>query len=82
FQNNGDSTYKLTGDLTMHGISKQVSMDVEYTGAVENPMTNKMTVGFQLTGVLKRSDFGIGTNFPPPMISDEVRIKADGEFVK
>jgi len=42
---------------------------------------NKANVaGFQLTGTLKRSDFNIGPNFPAPMISDEVQIKADGEF--
>lgn len=76
----GQDAYKLTGDLTMHGITKQVTMDLLYKGKVENAMNKKQTAGFQLTGTLKRSDFDIGPNFPPPMISDEVRIKADGEF--
>ena len=76
----GKNKYKITGDLTMHGVTKQVTMDLRYNGSVENPANKKYTVGFQLTGTLKRSDFGIGPNFPPPMISDEVRIKADGEF--
>lgn len=76
----GKDAYKLTGDLTMHGVTKQVTMDLLYRGTVENAMNKKQTAGFQLTGTLKRSDFGIGPNFPPPMISDEVRIKADGEF--
>ena len=74
--------YKLTGDLTLHGITKPVTMDLEYRGTVENPMSKKPTAGFQLTGVIKRSDFAIGNGFPPPMISDEVRIKADGEFLQ
>lgn len=74
--------YKLTGDLTLHGITKKVTMDLKYTGTVENPMTKKQTAGFQVTGVIKRSDFNLGNGFPPPMISDEVRIKADGEFVQ
>lgn len=78
----GKDRYKLTGDLTMHGITKQVTMDLLYRGTVENAMSKKQTAGFQLTGLLKRSDFGIGPNFPPPMISDEVRIKADGEFLQ
>lgn len=77
---NGKNKYKLTGNLTMHGITRQVTMDLLYRGTVENAMNKKQTAGFQLTGTLKRSDFGIGPNFPPPMISDEVRIKADGEF--
>jgi len=38
--------------------------------------------GIQITGTIKRSDFGLGAGFPAPMISDEVLIKADGEFGK
>ena len=72
----------LTGNLTMHGITKPVTMALQYNGTVENAMNKKQTAGFQLTGTLKRSDFGIGVNFPEPMISDEVRIKADGEFMQ
>ncbi len=74
--------YKLTGELTLHGITKTVNMDLWYRGTIENPMSKKPTAGFQVTGTIKRSDFEIGTTFPPPMISDEVVIKADGEFVK
>jgi len=57
-------------------------MNLEYRGTIENPMSKKPTAGFQVTGVIKRSDFNLGNGFPPPMISDEVRIKADGEFVQ
>ena len=78
----GKNKYKLTGDLTLHGITKSVIMDLEYKGSTENPMSKKMTAGFQVTGSIKRSDFNLGTNFPAPMISDEVRIKADGEFIQ
>lgn len=78
----GKNKYKLTGDLTLHGIKKQVTMDLEYKGSVENPMSKKQTAGFQLTGIIKRTDFNLGNGFPPPMISNEVRIKADGEFVQ
>ncbi|HEY0355084.1 MAG TPA: YceI family protein, partial [Flavisolibacter sp.] len=74
--------YKVNGDLTMHGVTKAVSLDLWYRGTVENPMSKKPTSGFQVTGVIKRSDFGIGNGFPAPMLSDEVHIKADGEFVK
>lgn len=78
----GNNQYKLSGDLTIHGVTKPVTMDLFYKGTVENPMSKKQTAGFQLTGVIKRSDFGIGEKFPAPMISDEVRIKADGEFAQ
>ena len=79
---NGKNKYKLTGDLTLLGITKQVTMDLVYNGTVQNAMNKKQTAGFQLSGVIKRSDFAVGTGFPPPMISDEVRIKADGEFAQ
>ena len=79
---NGKNKYKLTGDLTMHGITKPVTMDLVYRGTVENPMSKKQTAGFQLTGIVKRSDFGIGEKFAAPFISDEVLVKADGEFVQ
>jgi polyisoprenoid-binding protein YceI len=78
----GKNKYKLSGNLTLHGVTKPVTMDFLYKGTVENPMSKKQTAGFQVTGVIKRSDFNLGNGFPPPMISDEVRIKADGEFVQ
>ena len=76
----GKNRYKITGDLTLHGVTKTVTMDLWYRGTVENPMSKAPTSGFQVTGTLKRSDFGIGAKFPAPMLSDEVQIKADGEF--
>lgn len=78
----GKGKYKLTGDLTLHGVTKQVVMDFNYKGTTENPMSKKTTVGLQVTGTIKRSDFGIGANFPAVVVSDEVRIKADGEFTQ
>jgi len=78
----GKNSYKLSGDLTIHGVTKPVTMDLIYKGTVENPMSKKQTTGFQLTGAIKRSDYNIGGKFPPTMVSDDVRIKADGEFVQ
>lgn len=79
---NGKDRYKLTGDLTLHGVTRPVTLDVWYRGTITNPMSKAPTTGFQVTGVIKRSDFGIGAGFPAPMLSDEVQIKADGEFAK
>ncbi|HZH88762.1 MAG TPA: YceI family protein [Chitinophagaceae bacterium] len=78
----GKDKYKLTGELTLHGVTKTVTMDLWYRGTIENPQSGATTAGFQLTGTLKRSDFNVGPKFPAPMISDEVQIKADGEFIK
>ncbi len=78
----GKDRYKVSGNLTMHGVTKPVTMDLWYRGTVVNPQSKAQTAGFKLTGVLKRSAFNVGPNFPPPMISDEVQIFADGEFIK
>lgn len=79
----GKNKYELTGDLTLNGITKPVTVSLEYRGTVANPNANGAPVaGFQITGQIKRSDFNLGAKFPAPMISDEVLIKADGEFAK
>lgn len=79
---NGKNKYKLSGNLTLHGITKAVTLDLKYRGTVVNQMSKANTAGFQLEGVIKRSDFNVGPGFPAPMISDEIRIKADGEFIQ
>ncbi len=78
----GKGKFRLTGNLTLYGITKPVTMDLWYRGTIENPQSKKQTAGFQLTGTLKRSEFNIGPNFPEPLISDKVMIKADGEFIR
>lgn len=81
-ENTGKGTYKLTGDLTIHGVTKTVALNLWFRGTIENPMSKAATSGFQVTGTIKRSDFNLGAKFPNAIISDEVRIKADGEFAK
>lgn len=78
----GTDKYRLEGNLVLHGVTKPVAMELWYRGKAENPMNKITSAGFQLTGSLKRSDFGIGSKFPPPFIGDIVSIKADGEFIK
>jgi polyisoprenoid-binding protein YceI len=76
----GKDKYALTGDLTMHGVTKSVTLELWYRGTFVNPQNKKPVAGFRATGVVKRADFGIGPKFAPPMLSEEVTIIADGEF--
>lgn len=78
----GKNKYKLTGDLTMHGVTKQVTMEMEHKGTVQNPNNNKPIAAIVVKGKIKRSDFNIGGKFPANIISDEVYIRGDGEFVQ
>ncbi|HEY6915899.1 MAG TPA: YceI family protein [Paludibacter sp.] len=72
--------YKLKGNLTMHGITKPVVLDLIFEGKVKNPMTKKDIAVFTMNGILKRSDFDLGSKFPSEMIGDEVTIMASVEL--
>jgi polyisoprenoid-binding protein YceI len=79
----GKDKYTLSGNLTLLGVTKPVTVSMLYRGTTANPNAKGAPVaGIQITGTIKRSDFGLGAGFPAPMISDEVLIKADGEFGK
>jgi polyisoprenoid-binding protein YceI len=71
--------YQLNGNLTLHGVTKPVSFNLWYRGTITTPQ-GKQDAGFQATGVIKRSDFGFGSKFGGAVVSDEVTIRANGEF--
>ena len=73
--------YQVAGNLTLHGVTKPVTVNMLYKGMVVNPMSKKKTYGYQVVGVIKRSDFGIGGGYPEAMISDKVQIKGDFEMI-
>lgn len=81
-KNNGKNKYLLTGDLSMHGVTKTVTVNMLYRGSVKKPNQQKQTAGIQISGTIKRSDFGVGNSFPPPMLSDEIQILANGELIQ
>lgn len=73
--------YVVSGNLTMHGVTKPVSFAaIIRTG--KNPMSDKMTAGFKVTGKVNRKDFNIGATTPEAILSNEVTINANAEFVK
>lgn len=71
-------TARVTGDLTLHGVTKPVTLDVKLNQIGENPINKRPTVGFSASGVIKRSDFGITAYVPA--VGDEVRLTIDAEF--
>ncbi|QJW88313.1 YceI family protein [Spirosoma taeanense] len=73
--------YRMEGNLTMHGVTKPVVLDVTLNGIGKNQRTQKPMAGFKITGMLKRSDFGVGT-IPVAVVSDEVNIRANAEFIQ
>lgn len=76
----GKKTAKVHGILTVHGVSKPVTLDVTLNNIGMNPISNKMSVGFSASTIIKRSDFGITTLLPG--LSDEVKINIEAEAYK
>jgi polyisoprenoid-binding protein YceI len=81
----GKNTYQLTGDLTILGISKSVTLDAKYNGTVKDPRGNTKA-GFKITGTINRSDWGLKYNSVVDnggvMIGEEVNILCNVELVK
>ncbi len=73
----GKDTAKVTGQLTLHGVSKPVTLNVTLNQVGPNPITNTMTAGFTATTIIKRSDFGMDTL--APALGDEVKIEIGAE---
>lgn len=71
---------KVTGNLTLNGVTKPVTLDVDFTGAGPAPMTNAETIGFEAEATIKRSDFGLG--FGVPLVGDEVELEITAAFEK
>ena len=78
----GDKKYKVKGPLTMHGVTKDVELEATLNGVTANPMSKKPTSGWKVTGKIKRNDFGIGASMPEAMLSNEVTLNANAEFVQ
>ena len=75
-------TAKVTGDLTLNGVTKPVTLDTSFYGAGTAPamMGGKENVGFKATTTIKRSEFGLG--FGVPAVGDEVTLTIAAAFVK
>ncbi len=72
-------TYTIEGDLTMHGVTKNVVLTGVHTGSSKNHKGTPVA-GLHITGAVKRSEFGMGQ--VSPGLSDEVNLVADLEIVQ
>lgn len=73
----GENKLKVTGDLTIKGVTKPVVLDVTLNQAGAHPMTKAQAIGFDATATVKRSDFGLGKY--APNVSDEVQLRITTE---
>ncbi|HTO16268.1 MAG TPA: YceI family protein [Edaphocola sp.] len=75
----GKNKFKLTGNLTIAGVTKKVTMDLIHRGTIDEKDHTKRAA-FQLTGTINRKDFNVGTGTSKMVVSETVKIKADGAF--
>jgi polyisoprenoid-binding protein YceI len=76
----GDGKLQITGDLTIHGVTKEVVLDVDGPSApIKDPMGNQR-IGASATTKVNRKDFGV--NGAPAMVGDDITITIDAELIQ
>jgi polyisoprenoid-binding protein YceI len=68
----GKDRFRVTGDLTVHGVTRPVMLEATLNKLGKHPMSGKPSIGFDATGTLKRSDFGVSMYVPN--VSDEISL--------
>jgi polyisoprenoid-binding protein YceI len=85
FEKEDDDDYKLTGDLTIKGVTKPVSLDVELGGVATDPYGNEKA-GFEITGKISRKEFDLTwsavTEAGAIVVGDEIKLNINLQFVK
>lgn len=74
----GERTADVTGDLTLHGVTKPVTLQVTFIQGGQNPLDKKYSLGFQARTVIKRSEFGVKAY--SPAVGEEVTLQIDTEM--
>jgi len=80
FERTGDARGTLTGDLTIRGTTRPVTLDVTFNGFAPDPLTKKDTLGFSAEGHFSRARFGLSTWFPA--VGDDVNVRIQAEFTR
>ena len=81
----GAQTFRMRGELTLHGVTKPVTLEARYNGGYAgHPYEPRARIGFSAHGALKRSDFGISAGIPEPGttfgVGDDVEVLLESEF--
>jgi polyisoprenoid-binding protein YceI len=76
------SKLKVTGNFTLHGVTKPVVLEAEGPVGPVPGMDHKPHAGFSASTTISRSAFGIGTKYPAAMLGDDVKLEIELEVVK
>jgi polyisoprenoid-binding protein YceI len=74
----GERTATIDGNLTLHGVTKPFTLQAHLGGAGVNPLDKAYTVGFAVTGVIPRGDFGVKEDLP--VVGNDVHLTIAGAF--
>ena len=81
----GKSDWKVTGDLTVRGVTRPIVLDVEFQGVVQDPWGNQR-LGFSATGEIDRNDFGVSFNAALEtggvVVGPKVKLEIEAEAVR
>lgn len=80
FEKTGEKTFKLTGDLTMHGVTEPVTLEGKLNGIITDQRSQKLKAGLKLTGTVDRLAFGVGDD--TPTLGDEVEMTINLEMAQ
>lgn len=85
FDKKNEGEYTLNGNLSLHGVTKPVSLDVEFGGIAKDPWGNTKA-GFTITGKINRKDFGLNWNSALEtggvLVGEEVKLAIELQFIK
>ena len=76
----GPDTGRITGDLTIKGVTKPVTLNVVFGGGAPNPMNDSYALGFHASATIKRSDFAMTGMMWNSMVGDEVTLTIEALF--
>lgn len=80
-----DDRYRVTGDLAIKGVSRPVSVDLEYTGSAKDPFGN-LRAGFEGRGEINRKDWGLNWNAALEtggfLVGDKIKLELDISAIK
>jgi len=78
----GPASGRMTGDLTIHGVTKPVTFEVTFNGGAASPMGPGYSLGFHATATIKRSDFGLDKMRWTGFVGDDVKLIIEALFQK
>lgn len=81
FKKTGPQQYEVKGDFSLHGVTKEITMQVTERNGT-HPMSKKPMAGLKATGSIRRLDYGISPSTPELFLSNEIAIQANLIFVK